>query len=192
MKDMGIVAGVVAVLVGLQVAMAFVAERWAQVGKIFFMFVTGCLFAVGLGVGGMTQQDKIKGAFDFVNTWDPSLWVLFGTALLVTFIFVRIGDNGGPFNNCPKANTCNRNIDYRLVLGSVLFGVGWGMCGLCPGPLFVNCGRILTGDKDTFPFGYMFLSMCVGMLLELGFSKLIDKIRNEGSSSENECLLSDG
>eukprot|EP00919_Chromeraceae_sp_WS-2016_P052479 GHVR01124557.1.p1 GENE.GHVR01124557.1~~GHVR01124557.1.p1 ORF type:complete len:258 (+),score=50.66 GHVR01124557.1:651-1424(+) len=173
-KDVGIFIGVYFGMSVIQVAAAFVAEKWANVGKILFFFVTGCNFGFGLTVGGMTMQEKIKGAFDLANTWDPSLWVLFCTALLVTFIFVRIGDiNGGLLHHTPKSNTCNKAIDIRLVLGAAIFGVGWGMCGLCPGPLFVNCGRILTGDKESFSFGIMFLSVCVGMLFDFGILKLI-------------------
>ncbi len=102
-------------------------------------FLAGLLFALGLGVSGMTQPAKVVGFLDFFGRWDPSLIaVLFG-AVAVHAVFARRALGSGRPWYAPRFElTSLTRVDARLVAGSALFGVGWGISGLCPGPALVS------------------------------------------------------
>ena len=98
-------------------------------------FLTGIVFAIGLGISGMLDPRKVQGFLDITGTWDPSLAFVMGGALLVNFIlYPLIMKVGKPVcDDCFNLPT-NTKIDRHLLLGSALFGIGWGLTGLCPGP----------------------------------------------------------
>jgi uncharacterized protein len=104
-------------------------------------FLVGLLFGLGLCLSGMTYPAKVIGFLDLAGAWDPSLAFVMGGAAAVAFVAFRVAArrqkalSGEPFH-LPAAKT----IDARLVVGSLLFGVGWGLVGLCPGPAIVNLG----------------------------------------------------
>jgi uncharacterized protein len=104
-------------------------------------FLVGLLFGLGLCLSGMTYPTKVLGFLDLAGAWDPSLAFVMGGAVAVAFVAFRITAHrdktlsGEPFQ-MPTAKA----IDARLVGGSLLFGVGWGLVGLCPGPAIVNIG----------------------------------------------------
>jgi uncharacterized membrane protein YedE/YeeE len=98
-------------------------------------FVSGAVFAVGLGIAGMTQPGKVLAFLDVRGAWDPSLaFVMLGAiathALLLRLILAR----GTPLLAARFAPPTRRDIDLRLVAGEALFGIGWGLAGFCPGP----------------------------------------------------------
>ncbi len=98
-------------------------------------FVAGLVFALGLGLAGMTQPAKVLAFLDFAGAWDPSLGLVMLGAIaihapLARLILRRRRPLLGPMFAVPPA----RAIDVRLVLGAAVFGVGWGHVGLCPGP----------------------------------------------------------
>jgi len=98
-------------------------------------FGSGLLFAVGLVVGGMTQPKKIVDFLDFAGSWDPSLAFVMGGALLVNaaaYWWTR--DRTTPIVEQEFHIPSRSDIDWRLVTGAGLFGVGWGFGGYCPGP----------------------------------------------------------
>lgn len=102
-------------------------------------FVAGLLFALGLGVGGMTQPSKVVGFLDVAGDWDPSLAFVMGGALLVYFFVGRVAlARPRPLFDDTFHVPTRRDVDGRLVLGSVLFGAGWGLAGYCPGPALVS------------------------------------------------------
>jgi len=106
--------------------------------KIAFAFASGLLFAVGLGVAGMTQPSKVLGFLDVAGTWDPSLAFVMGAALAVDFVaFSVILRRPRPRIDAVFHLPTLTRVDARLVGGAVLFGLGWGLSGVCPGPAVV-------------------------------------------------------
>lgn len=108
---------------------------------LFFSWIAGLIFGVGLLISGMTNPAKVLGFLDLAGAWDPSLAFVMAGAIAVAAVGFRVARNrtrsllGLPMN-LPTA----RHIDRRLVIGSILFGVGWGLAGICPGPSLVLLG----------------------------------------------------
>ena len=102
--------------------------------KIIYALFTGLVFGLGIAISGMMDPAKVLNFFDLAGGWDPSLAFVMGGALAVTAIGYRVAWRrsaplfGGRFQ-VPSASM----IDTRLVGGSALFGVGWGIAGFCPG-----------------------------------------------------------
>ena len=102
-------------------------------------FIVGLLFGLGLLLSGMTDPGKVIGFLDLFGQWDPSLGFVMGGAILVGFFAFAFAKKrtrsflGGALT-LPTSNT----IDKRLVIGSLLFGAGWGLAGFCPGPALVS------------------------------------------------------
>ncbi|NIC43662.1 DUF6691 family protein [Aquabacterium sp. A08] len=104
-------------------------------------FLVGLLFGLGLIVAGMTDPGKVIGFLDLAGAWDPSLAFVMGGAILVglgafTLARQRTTNLLGGAMHLPTS----RDIDRRLVGGSLLFGAGWGIAGFCPGPALVSAG----------------------------------------------------
>ena len=102
-------------------------------------FVAGLMFAVGLGISGMTQPTKVIAFLDVTGAWDPSLAFVMMGAIGVHLVFVwrvrsAASPRFAPAFLVPLATT----IDRRLLLGAALFGIGWGIAGFCPGPAVVS------------------------------------------------------
>lgn len=106
-------------------------------------FVAGLVFGIGLIVSGMTNPAKVLGFLDVAGRWDPSLLCVMGGAIVVGAIAFhgaarrKLSLLGEPMR-LPQAG----EIDGRLVLGAVTFGIGWGLAGYCPGPALAS---LLTG-----------------------------------------------
>lgn len=121
-------------------------------------FGIGLVFGLGLIISGMTDPGKVLGFLDLAGLWDPSLALVMGGAILVgVFAFAvarkRSTSVLGGAMQLPTA----RHIDRRLVLGSLLFGAGWGIAGFCPGPAIVSLGA---GEPKAVVF---VLAMLAGM-----------------------------
>src|SRR2546429_7257963 len=98
-------------------------------------FLAGLVFGVGLLVSGMTDPGKVKGFLDLAGAWDPSLAFVMGGAILVGFFAFRFaGRRARSFFGGAMHLPAARDIDSRLVGGSIVFGIGWGLAGFCPGP----------------------------------------------------------
>ena len=122
--------------------------------------VAGALFGAGLALGGMTNPAKVVGFLDLFGAWDPSLAFVMGGALLVTvpmFFFSKTRQLA--WNGSTLTEPSARQIDSRLVSGAVLFGIGWGIYGLCPGPAVAN---LWTLNPEFIAF---VVSMVVGLLV---------------------------
>jgi len=123
-------------------------------------FLAGLLFGIGLIVSGMTDPSKVIGFLDVAGAWDPSLAFVMGGAILVGLVAFRFARRrtvsflGGAMH-IPNM----QQIDRPLVLGSLAFGVGWGLAGYCPGPAVVALG---SGYDQAVVF---VVSMIVGMAL---------------------------
>ena len=102
-------------------------------------FIVGLLFGWGLLLSGMTDPGKVQGFLDIAGHWDPSLAFVMGGAILVGFFaFALAARRGKTFFGGAIHLPQGRDIDTRLVGGSVVFGIGWGLAGFCPGPALVS------------------------------------------------------
>jgi uncharacterized membrane protein YedE/YeeE len=130
-------------------------------------FVVGLFFAIGLGVSGMTQPQKVLGFLDVFGSWDPSLLFVMVGAILVHFITYRlIRKRKTPILTESWHVPTKSEITPALIIGSVLFGVGWGLGGYCPGPVVTSLASF---ERRPLIFT---VSMIIGMFL----FKLVDKI----------------
>jgi len=103
--------------------------------RYFSALLAGLVFGVGLTVSQMVDPSKVLGFLDLFGQWDPSLAFVMGGALLVTAIGYRVVTRKEkPLFEDEFQLPTNKSIDPKLAAGSVLFGVGWGLVGLCPGP----------------------------------------------------------
>lgn len=97
--------------------------------------IAGTVFGVGLTVAEMINPAKVIGFLDLFGNWDPSLAFVMGGALIVTAVGYRlVTKNAAPVFADSFQIPTNSTIDARLAAGSVLFGIGWALAGLCPGP----------------------------------------------------------
>jgi len=104
-------------------------------------FAAGLVFGIGLIVSGMTDPGKVIGFLDVLGNWDPSLaFVMAGAILVGLFAFTLARRRARPFLAGAMHLPQSRDIDKRLVGGSVIFGIGWGLAGFCPGPALVSFG----------------------------------------------------
>jgi uncharacterized membrane protein YedE/YeeE len=123
-------------------------------------FAIGLLFGLGLILAGMTDPGKVLGFLDLAGAWDPSLMFVMVGAIAVGAIAFAVARRrttaflGGAMR-LPRAS----GIDRRLVIGSLVFGVGWGLAGFCPGPAIVAAGA---GHWQALVFT---LAMLAGMLV---------------------------
>lgn len=123
-------------------------------------FLIGVLFALGLGLSGMTQPQKVLAFLNLRGNWDPSLlFVLGGAVVTYFFSFILIRKRGTPILAEKFSLPTKRDIDRNLVFGSLLFGIGWGVAGFCPGPALA---MLVTGNHSILVF---VLSMTVGMFV---------------------------
>ncbi len=132
-------------------------------------FLCGVLFALGLGVAGMTRPAKVLAFLDVSGRWDPSLaFVMVGAiavhAVLVRVILRRREPMLAPAFSLPT----RRDIDARLLVGAAIFGVGWGLAGLCPGPALT-----LLASGKTAAVSFV-LAMLTGMQVARSLADLFD------------------
>jgi uncharacterized protein len=122
--------------------------------------LAGLVFGVGLIISGMVNPGKVLGFLDIAGQWDPSLALVMAGAIAVGAIaFAVAGKRSRTLLDTPMMLPAARNLEPRLVLGSLLFGVGWGLAGFCPGPALVALGA-------GYPKAVVFVvAMLVGMLV---------------------------
>jgi uncharacterized membrane protein YedE/YeeE len=97
--------------------------------------LSGLLFGSGLALSGMINPTKVLNFFDVFGTWDPSLLFVMAGALVVTFLGYRLAARRTtPFFAAAFSLPERKTIDSQLLVGAAVFGVGWGLSGLCPGP----------------------------------------------------------
>lgn len=103
--------------------------------RIFTSFLIGVLFGLGLVISQMVNPAKIVGFLDITGNWDPTLIVVMAAALVTTFIGYRLTlSRNKPMLADAFQLPTKTVIDRPLLIGAAIFGIGWGMAGLCPGP----------------------------------------------------------
>ena len=128
--------------------------------------VSGIIFGIGLVISGMTNPEKVIGFLSITKNWDASLIFVMGGAIIVTTPFIMILKNKetsllGLKIELPQKN----NIETKLIIGSIFFGIGWGLVGLCPGPAIASIALFK-------PITLIFLiSMTAGVLFDKFFSQ---------------------
>ncbi len=122
--------------------------------------VSGALFGAGLTVGGMVDPQRVRGFLDLTGRWDPTLIFVMGGALVVMAIAWKLrGRMESPLFAETFSLPDRQDLDARLIGGAALFGVGWGLAGICPGPAFAS---IALAPVQIAPF---LGAMILGMLL---------------------------
>ena len=103
--------------------------------KNILALISGSIFGLGLTISSMTNPDKVLGFLDIFNNWDPSLAFVMGGAIIITapMLFVLTKNKNLILSKEIHLPT-NKEIDKKLIIGSLIFGAGWGLVGLCPGP----------------------------------------------------------
>lgn len=124
-------------------------------------FLAGAIFGVGLTVSRMIDPAKVLGFLDVAGEWDPSLALVMAGALAVMAIAFRLtGQRAAPYLASEFRIPKREDIDGRLAGGSVIFGIGWGLVGLCPGPAISG---LALGRHEVYVF---VLAMLAGLALE--------------------------
>ena len=133
-------------------------------------FLAGFLFAFGLAMSGMTQPSKIINFLDVTGQWDPSLMMVMVGAMGVYMVFYRISlKQKAPFFSSEFRLPTQKQIDKKLVMGSGIFGIGWGLSGFCPGPAITS---LVTGSSEVLIFvGALALGIYLANFFESFLSK---------------------
>jgi len=121
--------------------------------------LAGALFGAGLFVSGMTDTRKVQGWLDIFGAWDPTLAFVMGAAILPMALAWRVSRGRRPLTGGTFPAPFPPRLDARLIGGSILFGIGWGLSGLCPGPAIASLSY---GGAEGAVF---FACMMIGMLL---------------------------
>ncbi len=142
---------------------------------IIAALICGSIFGFGLLISGMMQPAKVLGFLDIFGAWDPSLAVVMMAALAVSVPgFALAKRRERPVLARQSAWPTKTDIDRPLVIGSALFGIGWGLVGLCPGPALEN---LATLSPPAIAF---VVAMAAGMLLHDIWQKRRTPVRDEG------------
>mgnify|MGYP001361434531 CR=1 FL=1 len=121
---------------------------------------TGLIFGIGLIMSGMTNPAKVQNFLDLFGSWDPSLALVMGGAILITMPgFWLVQKRQTPLFEDLFLIPKKINLDFNLLTGSAIFGIGWGLGGFCPGPVVVS---ISIGSAGTLLF---VITMLIGMVL---------------------------
>lgn len=118
--------------------------------KLIILYLIGVIFGVGISISGMANPAKVLNFFDVAGIWDPSLIFVMGGALVTTFIGYKLAfGRTAPLFEQRFSVPTSRTIDLKLVGGSAVFGIGWGIAGFCPGGALPALG---TGRWEVFAF----------------------------------------
>ena len=123
--------------------------------KKILYFASGSIFGVGLIISGMSNPQKVLSFLDIFGNWDPSLMFVMVGAISITAIYFIVTKN----------KSIKQNTDKKLLLGSSIFGIGWGLVGICPGPAIVVLGS--ANIKGVI----FFIALLIGMFLQNKIAK---------------------
>jgi len=124
--------------------------------KKILYFISGSIFGIGLIVSGMSNPQKVLSFLDIFGNWDPSLMFVMVGAISITAVYFIVTKN----------KSIKQNTDKKLLVGSSIFGIGWGLVGICPGPAIVVLGS--ANIKGVI----FFIALLIGMFLQ---NKIVKK-----------------
>lgn len=138
--------------------------------------ISGLLFGMGMSLSGMIDPQKVIGFLDIAGSWDPSLAFVMGGALAVFMpsYFLLIKPRTVSVSQDKIASPLNVQVDSRLIVGSALFGIGWGTAGICPGPAV----------SSVWFGGYSVVLFLSTMILGSLLAKLLLNRREEASTAK--------
>ncbi|KII17799.1 MULTISPECIES: DUF6691 family protein [Phaeobacter] len=137
--------------------------------RLLLSFSAGGLFGLGLFLSGMTDTQKVQGWLDIFGAWDPTLAFVMGGAILPMALAWQLTRGRAPLVGGSFPAPPRQELDRRLIIGSVLFGIGWGLAGLCPGPAIASLSYGGTG-------GIIFIAaLLVGMMAAPPFAQRLDR-----------------
>ena len=136
--------------------------------KYIISLVVGLLFAIGLGISGMTQVHIVRGFLDITGDWNISLIGVMGGAIGIhSLLFFLIKKRRSPLLDSKFHLPTKKDIDGKLLMGAALFGIGWGWAGICPGPGIVS---LVSGNVNILIFvGSMLIGMFIFKSIEPRF-----------------------
>lgn len=142
--------------------------------NIFFSWLAGLIFGIGLMIAGMTNPAKVIGFLDVAGLWDPSLaFVMVGGILIVSMGFWVAKKRTQSFLGLQLRFPTGKKIDRPLIAGGVIFGIGWGIAGICPGPALVLVGGgVLKG-----------VVFVIAMVLGMAFFEIFNRQGSKPSSA---------
>jgi uncharacterized protein len=127
--------------------------------RILASFGCGLVFGIGLLISGMTEPSKVLGFLDLFGAWDATLaFVMAGAVAVASAGFALARNKSAPLLASSFAWPSRRDIDPPLIIGSAVFGIGWGLSGICPGPALVNLAGL------SAPIIVFVAAMVVGMI----------------------------
>jgi uncharacterized membrane protein YedE/YeeE len=140
---------------------------------VFFSFFAGLVFGLGLIISGMANPAKVLGFLDLAGPWDPSLaFVMAGAIAVGAFAFAFARRRTTTLLDLPMQLPTADKLDRRLVGGSLLFGVGWGVAGFCPGPALVALGM---GEAKAVVF-------VAAMLVGMGLFEVLESLNRRAQA----------
>ncbi|WP_170384734.1 DUF6691 family protein [Ruegeria atlantica] len=140
--------------------------------RALISLLAGSLFGAGLLISGMTDTTKVQGWLDIFGQWDPTLAFVMGGAILPMLFAWQLTNSRKPLTGGQFPSKATTELDRRLILGSILFGMGWGLAGLCPGPALASLSYGGVG-------GILFLiSMILGMYAAPTLGAQLDRTAN--------------
>jgi uncharacterized protein len=135
--------------------------------------LAGLIFGLGLLISGMANPAKVQNFLDLAGTFDPSLIFVMGGAVAATFLGYRFAfRRPSPVLVERFSLPAAKDIDARVVLGSALFGIGWGLSGFCPGPAIISLPLLAKGTLIFVP----------AMLIGIGLARLLVQARPSGTA----------
>ena len=146
-------------------------------------FLCGLIFGFGLLISGMTDPMKVLGFLDILGPWDPTLaFVMIGAVAVSAAGFAFARRRGTPVLASQTVWPAQGSIDASLVAGSILFGIGWGLVGLCPGPAIENLGTLS-------PRVVLFVvAMALGMMLQDAWQRRARVVRPRDGAAIAEAV----
>ncbi|CAK9001793.1 unnamed protein product [Durusdinium trenchii] len=139
----------------------------SSVHGVISPLASGTIFGLGLGVAGMTNQEKVLNFLDVAGFWDPSLMFVMGCGMMVSFPAFYLAESDDAKPKCAeKFEKPGKTGDYgTLVVGAVLFGIGWGLVGICPGPGLAGVvPNLVTSDGGSGGYGFALCTLLTAVI----------------------------